>query len=679
MPETNKVDEREEASSKAEEPGIGAKKAARFLAELSLPKAEAPQQEPETAFQAPKASHETPPEAREEKSIDTFAESVASSLKQAGIEIDDEDVLNEEKDKAGFLADWEEFGEIHELSSEQEVVKERTEELQPFEAAGGLRTLSEIALASGPHATAEGSPDSGSDHSSKHDELADAVQAALMSVYGEPASAPPPTSRQVEALTFSPDVQASGPGWATEDNLSPQDVILNYFDYQPATQTGRHPASDQVNGDAGYDGDAAGAFGQPPDYLAPQRRPQWSRSPDAYADYDGPPSYPVPAGYTAPSKTAAAERESSRLLGAAAIGLVGGIAIAASLAVFVINSYGPGVRVASGAANQASDASEPGYGRWLQRTPEGETSKGAATPSLEVVTAVAASDVAVTPGQPSALAIEVRPEQANEKSLISITGIPEGARLNAGVDAGSGNWLLPPRRLSGLTINVPAGTADATLGVQVLDSNVRTPLSEKKQFSVHVNGQKPEVPMNGPKPEPAAVLTFTQGAQQEPVALPETPKPTKPAPSFFSTQTVPASTSAIVPPPEPQAKAAAQNGVVQTAPSRQASLPGPAFDQPKTASKTEVEDLIREGNKRMKDGDILDARRLYQKAVALGDAEAALAMGRSYDPIYFARIDKKNAEPDAARAFDWYRKAMDGGAAQTAKVRIENLKHFLNQ
>ncbi len=93
----------------------------------------------------------------------------------------------------------------------------------------------------------------------------------------------------------------------------------------------------------------------------------------------------------------------------------------------------------------------------------------------------------------------------------------------------------------------------------------------------------------------------------------------------------------------------------------------------------EVEDLLREGNKRMREGDILEARQFYQKAVALGDPEAALAMGRSYDPIYFARIDRKNAEPDAAKAFDWYRKAMDGGATQTAMVRIENLKHFLNE
>jgi TPR repeat protein len=163
--------------------------------------------------------------------------------------------------------------------------------------------------------------------------------------------------------------------------------------------------------------------------------------------------------------------------------------------------------------------------------------------------------------------------------------------------------------------------------------------------------------------------------------VPETPKPARAAATFFSTETVPASASAIAPQAEPQAKPANSNGAGAQTALRQAALQAPAAssDQQKVAPKTEIEDLIREGNKRMRDGDILEARQLYQKAVALGDPEAALAMGRSYDPIYFARIDKKNAEPDAAKAFDWYRKAMDGGANQTAKVRIDNLKHFLNQ
>jgi hypothetical protein len=133
----------------------------------------------------------------------------------------------------------------------------------------------------------------------------------------------------------------------------------------------------------------------------------------------------------------------------------------------------------------------------------------------------------------------------------------------------------------------------------------------------------------------------------------------------FKTQTVAGS-------PAPQAAAPFQ-ATLQPAPAGQEAALRRALPRP------EVEDLIREGNKRMREGDILEARQIYQKAVAYGDAEAALAMGRSYDPIYFARIEKKNAEPDAAKAFEWYRKAMDAGAAQTAMVRIENLKHFLNE
>ena len=99
----------------------------------------------------------------------------------------------------------------------------------------------------------------------------------------------------------------------------------------------------------------------------------------------------------------------------------------------------------------------------------------------------------------------------------------------------------------------------------------------------------------------------------------------------------------------------------------------------RSVARPNVEDLIREGNKRMREGDILGARQSYQKAVASGDAAAALVMGRSYDPIYFARIAERNAEPDPAQAFAWYRRASDAGAVQTAMVRIDDLKGFLSK
>jgi hypothetical protein len=93
----------------------------------------------------------------------------------------------------------------------------------------------------------------------------------------------------------------------------------------------------------------------------------------------------------------------------------------------------------------------------------------------------------------------------------------------------------------------------------------------------------------------------------------------------------------------------------------------------------EVEALIREGNKRMREGNILGARRSYQDALAFGDVAAALVMGRSYDPIYFAKIVEPNAGPEPDKALEWYQRALVAGALQTAKVRIADLKHFMNK
>ncbi len=690
MPDTAKVSGHGEGTSKTEEPGIGAKKTADYIAEdpsnLIETSAEllALSPGPGKASQELGGAIDPKPKKSEEKNTATFAGDVAREP-ASPVEFQENDDLNggedssNQEDEEGFFAGWDGFDEIHELSTDEELGADEElfndeEQTQPFEGDVGHRTLSEIALASGTLHTLEGSSDAGPGLSSKHDELAEAVQAALRSVYDEAPSAIP------DRGSLPPtDMQDSGPGWASEDSLSPQDVILNYFDYQPSAGKGRGTIPDHA--DTGYSGDTPGAFSQPHDYPPPQYRPQWASSPAAHTEYDD--RQPYPAGHGEASKAAnASDRESSRLLGAAAIGLMGGIAIAASLAVFVINSYGPGGRAAPGASAQTADPSPAGYGRWGKNGADMDASKAGAVASLpDTAPMIAASDVLVISGQPSPLAIRVKPEQANEKTLVSITGIPEGARLNAGVDAGGGNWLLPPRRLDGLTINVPAGAPDtAFLAVQVLDGNVRTPLSEKKLFTIRVSA---------PKAEPEAQTTVVQRTQPEivaikppqpePASVPETPKPAKAAATFFSTETVPASASAIS--PQPQAKPANPNGAGSQTALRQAALQAPnaSSDQQKVAPKAEIEDLIREGNKRMRDGDILEARQLYQKAVALGDPEAALAMGRSYDPIYFARIDKKNAEPDAAKAFDWYRKAMDGGAYQTAKVRIDNLKHFLNR
>ena len=88
--------------------------------------------------------------------------------------------------------------------------------------------------------------------------------------------------------------------------------------------------------------------------------------------------------------------------------------------------------------------------------------------------------------------------------------------------------------------------------------------------------------------------------------------------------------------------------------------------------------LIRDGNRLMRDGDIVAARSLYEQAAAYGNAEAALAMGRSFDPSYFERLPVKTGKPDPATAFEWYKKASDGGLT-TGRVETDALKDWMRR
>jgi hypothetical protein len=623
--------------------------------------------------------HEEIAEAPADASLSEFAEDVVSGLEHVRLGAEESESFDDSgSDLPGtseaFFGEWGSFGTGQQGASP---AQQQTAEsfIRPESPAPSLNALSRMSLAG--HVESAGSPVPGT---GKHEELADAVQSALFSIYGE-------TAHQSAGRDFSNaatgDSASSGMSWnkglnpdfaaPAADGLSPQDVILNYFDYSSANNNNSTQGyAPSAYGRTAPDEDQLPKFARSrPEPAAPQQRNWSARDYPAYrperaqaetktAQYDGPPSFsfPVPAAAPANRPGGRTGQESSKLLGAAAIGLMGGIAIAASLAAFLI--YGPRPASAEipiiGKLPLDRGDDQGGYGAAGQEEASRELQKNASTvkSAPDFSSELLAADVAAAPGQPTPLSISIRSQQPFEKTLVSISGLPEGGRLNAGVDTGGGNWLLPPRRLAGLTINLPAGAPESVpVQVQLLDSNARTPLSAKAEFVIRAR--------------PANLGGGTQIASATAAPAP------RPAPS-------PPTTSPVSVPP-----------TIQTAPPRIVTAPpSPAFppvqEQPvlrRANPRPEVEDLIREGNKRMREGDIVEARQFYQKAVALGDTagdpEAALAMGRSYDPIYFARIDKKNAEPDAAKAFEWYRKARDAGAAQTAMVRIENLKHFLNE
>ena len=71
-------------------------------------------------------------------------------------------------------------------------------------------------------------------------------------------------------------------------------------------------------------------------------------------------------------------------------------------------------------------------------------------------------------------------------------------------------------------------------------------------------------------------------------------------------------------------------------------------------------------------GDVVAARTVFQRAAAARDANAALAMGATYDPLFLTRIGALGLVADLDKARGWYEKAQEFGS-QEAPRRLELL------
>jgi hypothetical protein len=67
-------------------------------------------------------------------------------------------------------------------------------------------------------------------------------------------------------------------------------------------------------------------------------------------------------------------------------------------------------------------------------------------------------------------------------------------------------------------------------------------------------------------------------------------------------------------------------------------------------------------------GDVTSSRLFYERAVAVGDAQAAIRLGATYDPIFLSQARLRNVPADMAVALDWYRRARDLGAVEAESL-----------
>jgi hypothetical protein len=86
----------------------------------------------------------------------------------------------------------------------------------------------------------------------------------------------------------------------------------------------------------------------------------------------------------------------------------------------------------------------------------------------------------------------------------------------------------------------------------------------------------------------------------------------------------------------------------------------------------EVALLIKRGQELFRNGHISSARLMLGRAAKAGNAQAAFALGSTYDPAVLAEIGVLGFSPDMDQARAWYRKASELGSGEATK-RLEQL------
>jgi TPR repeat protein len=108
---------------------------------------------------------------------------------------------------------------------------------------------------------------------------------------------------------------------------------------------------------------------------------------------------------------------------------------------------------------------------------------------------------------------------------------------------------------------------------------------------------------------------------------------------------------------------------------QQPAAPGSSPPTPSLPDRNEIVHMIERARASIAVGDILSARIVLRRAYERGDAQAALELGGTYDPLILRRlkITVKDSFTDAAQAHDWYVKAAELGSVD-AIYRIKELE-----
>lgn len=117
--------------------------------------------------------------------------------------------------------------------------------------------------------------------------------------------------------------------------------------------------------------------------------------------------------------------------------------------------------------------------------------------------------------------------------------------------------------------------------------------------------------------------------------------------------------------PQPAPAAPEEKPIVAAPPLLAPLVPAPL-------APAEIEELVSRGGKLLATGDIAAARVFFERAAEQGNAAAATAAGKTYDPLYFEEAHVRGIRADPVAAAKWYRRASAAGDKE-ADLRMQKL------
>jgi hypothetical protein len=205
---------------------------------------------------------------------------------------------------------------------------------------------------------------------------------------------------------------------------------------------------------------------------------------------------------------------------------------------------------------------------------------------------------------------------------------------------------------------VPALAVDPSAGVTAPPSaQDQTAIATPQQIAAATPPQAPETQAVTPPPKPEAPAP----------QIASLPPPNLPALGANEPAPRPGEANPAVTDPKPAASP--PSAPTQAAPAQAAPAPPPAAV---VLDENEINTLIRRGKNLLSDGDFAAARVLFERAANAGSAEAALALGSTYDPNVIKRLGAIMVKPDIASARKWYQLAAERGSA-AASLQLANL------